>query len=52
MAPNANAASGNSGTSLALHMWHLRPMIEDHEDQEIVELDISEEEPFLETVTY
>ena len=51
MAPNASAASDDGGGS-SLHMWHLRPLIEDHENQEMSEFEIAEEYPLdLETVT-
>ena len=51
MAPNASAASDDGGGS-SLHMWHVRPLIEDLENQEMLEFEIGEENPLdSETVT-
>ena len=49
MAPNVSAAS-NDGGGTSLHMWHLRPLIEDQENPEMFEFEMADEQIFLETV--
>ena len=49
MAPNVSAAS-NDGGGTSLHMWHLRPLIEDQDNEEMFEFEIADEQLFLETV--